>query len=330
MIIKPWVLIVAGAVGLGLLGFSLISRSESTSATDDNLERVVIGHTDGQFITLFTIFIGEQLGVFAKYGLEMVPESMESKVAVAALLSGSVDFSTISREVTTASLKGGDTRFVMLLINNQMQYLVGRDGIQPSEIRTIAVTNMYSTPHYLSLKAMERGGFSAEIKFMGSIPAVRAAVAKGDADAGIFGYFAPVDFEASGLNLLDDFGNESLLIGLSTTKKKIDRDAEQVERVVTAFSEVIEYIQTHPEETKSFLYDYYEYDENVDTERRKVEAAYDGLNRFLSSSGSPTNEERVRFVQSAKANEYVTLEDIYNIEVTSEDMNNVFDLRFVE
>lgn len=322
------VALLIGLVSIAVIGWQLSKPEESEGAKE--LDRVVIGHTDGQFITLFTIFIGEKFGIFEKYGLKVVPESIESRIAVPALLSGSIDFSTITREVTTAALRGGDTRFVMMLINNQTQYLVGKKDIKLSEIESIAITNMHGTPHYLALKAMERGGFSADIKFMGSIPSVRAAVSRGDADAGVFGYFAPIDFEADGLVVIDDFTDDSLSIGLSTTDKKIRENSDKIKKVVTAFQEVVAYIQSHPEDIKPLLFEYYDYSEKVDTERRKVETAYNDLSRFLSSTGLPTEEDKIRLIQAAKAGEYENLEDIYSIEVTDEDMRKVFDLQFVE
>lgn len=331
MINKPWVwgvgVVVLGLVGLAVFG-SFQSKPEDINSVE--LSEVVIGHADGQFITLFTVFVGNKLGIFEDHGLKIRTEGMESKIAVPALLSDSIDFATISREVTTAALKGGEIKFVSLLINNQMQYLIGKTGSQPSDIKSIAVTNPASSPHYLTLKAMEKYGIEAEIRFMSTVPGVRAAVERGDADAGVFNYFAPVDFEAAGLSIMEDFGNESLLIGLSTTDRNIQEEGDKVKQTVAAFKDIAEYIQSHPDEIKPLLYEYFKYSQNVDTESRKVDRAYDDLRRFLSVTGVPTQEEKVRFVQTAKNVEFDSLDDLESIEVTEDDMGKVFDLRFVE
>jgi ABC-type nitrate/sulfonate/bicarbonate transport system substrate-binding protein len=321
--------VIALVLCVGVFAF-LFATNTPGRALQEGLETVKIAHVSGQFSTNFPLFVGEKTGIFAKNGLNVVGEEMDARIAVPALLNGSVDYIPFSREGASAALKGADIKFVSMITENQFLYLIGR-GDRPADIESISVSHMHGSTHYFSLLAMERNKFDAKLVDAGnSVPATRSMVISGVTDAAILGYLAPIDFAAEGLQILDDFNTESFVLGLNTSGKAIRERPEQVRRVTLAFKEVARYIKENPEATKELLYEYYGYSERTEAQNAKVERALADASRFFSPTGAPSEDQQRLLIQIAKVSEMRTLEEIRAVEVTDDDLRAVFDLRFVE
>lgn len=301
------------------------------AAPADTLEVVRFVHTSGQFSVNFPIFVGRETGIFAAHGLDVRGEEVEGGVAVAALLSGSVDYMAFPSQATPAWLQGAPIRMVSTLSEISFQYLVAKAGLAPAEIRSIGIPRKHVSPHQFTLAAMEKYGIDAELKETLTPSALRAEMLRGNLDAAVVGYLAPVDFETGGFVVLDRFEDDpGSILTIQALERTIREKPDQVQRVVDAFRGVAQYIRDNPAETREMLYEYYGFTERTETEVRKVEEGYAAASAFFSPSGALSKAGVRRLIQVAKAGEYETLADIERQDVSEEEIANLITPQFVD
>ena len=122
--------------------------------------------------------------------------------------------------------------------------------------------------------------------------------------------------------------------GLSVRKDKIEKNPEEVQKVIRALEKAMEFIVTNPEETKQILLKLWNSAEELDkTEGSLITAKelyYPLLKDALDRRNVPYDEGAELLIQIVKAGEFETIQEVEEQIVTPQDLQKVFDFRFLK
>jgi NitT/TauT family transport system substrate-binding protein len=209
--------------------------------------------------------IAKRKGFYQEEGLEVRKISIRTGIQVAALLAGELDYSTVSGIVSSASIQGLPLKTVMGWLDKPLHMLIARHGIKTItdlKGKRIAVSGLNSVPHLAVREALIQAGMNPDkdVTFLalgGSSERV-SALAAGSADA------SPVDLayiqksEQMGfvdLLYLGDAVNIRLG-GLGVTQDKIQKNPEQITRMIRATLKGVRFMRPNKEETLAIMRDY--------------------------------------------------------------------------
>jgi NitT/TauT family transport system substrate-binding protein len=209
--------------------------------------------------------IAKRKGFYQEEGLEVRKISIRTGIQVAALLAGELDYSTVSGIVSSASIQGLPLKTVMGWLDKPLHMLIARPGIKTItdlKGKRIAVSGLNSVPHLAVREALIQAGMNPDkdVTFLalgGSSERV-SALAAGSADA------SPVDLayiqksEQMGfvdLLYLGDAVNIRLG-GLGVTQDKIQKNPEQITRMIRATLKGVRFMRPNKEETLAIMRDY--------------------------------------------------------------------------
>jgi NitT/TauT family transport system substrate-binding protein len=209
--------------------------------------------------------IAKRKGFYQEEGLEVRKISIRTGIQVAALLAGELDYSTVSGIVSSASIQGLPLKTVMGWLDKPLHMLIARPGIKTItdlKGKRIAVSGLNSVPHLAVREALIQAGMNPDkdVTFLalgGSSERV-SALAAGSADA------SPVDLayiqksEQMGfvdLLYLGDAVNIRLG-GLGVTQDKIQKNPEQITRMIRATLKGVRFMRPNKAETLAIMRDY--------------------------------------------------------------------------
>jgi ABC-type nitrate/sulfonate/bicarbonate transport system substrate-binding protein len=209
--------------------------------------------------------IAKRKGFYQEEGLEARKIVIRTPLHVAALLAGELDYSTVSGIVSSASIQGLPLKTVMGWLDKPLHMLIARPGIKTMadlKGKRIAVSGLNSVPHVAVREALVQAGMNPDkdVTFLalgGSSERV-VALAAGTADA------SPVDVayiqksEQMGfVNLLYLGETVNLRLGgLGVTQDKIQKNPEQIRRMIRATLKGVRFMRPNKAETLAVMRDY--------------------------------------------------------------------------
>jgi NitT/TauT family transport system substrate-binding protein len=209
--------------------------------------------------------IAKRKGFYQDEGLEVRKIAIRTGIQVAALLAGELDYSTVSGIVSSASIQGMPLKTVMGWLDKPLHMLIARPGIKTLadlKGKRIAVSNLNSVPHVAVREALIQAGMNPDkdVTFLalgGSSERV-TALAAGSADA------SPVDLayiqktEQLGFTDLLYLGDavDIRLGGLGVTQDKIQKNPEQIRRMIRATLKGVRFMRPNKNETLAIMRDY--------------------------------------------------------------------------
>ena len=235
---------------------------------------LVAAHARAEVVTLGISTVGlyelpteiaKRKGFYQEEGLEVRKIAIRTGIQVAALLAGELDYSTVSGIVSSASIQGLPTKTFMGWLDKPLHMLIARPGIKTLadlKGKRIAVSGLNSVPHVAVREALTQAGMNPDkdVTFLalgGSSERV-SALAAGSADA------SPVDLayiqksEQMGfvdLLYLGDAVNIRLG-GLGVTQDKIQKNPEQITRMIRATLKGVRFMRPNKAETLAIMRDY--------------------------------------------------------------------------
>src|ERR1051326_5904710 len=200
-------------------------------------------------------------------GLYELPTEIATRkgIQVAALLAGELDYSTVSGIVSSASIQGLPLKTVMGWLDKPLHMLIARPGIKTLadlKGKRIAVSGLNSVPHVAVREALTQAGMNPDkdVTFLalgGSSERV-TALAAGSADA------SPVDLAY--IQKTEQMGFVDLLYlgdavnirlgGLGVTQDKIQKNPEQITRMIRATLKGVRFVRPNKAETLAIMRDY--------------------------------------------------------------------------
>jgi ABC-type nitrate/sulfonate/bicarbonate transport system substrate-binding protein len=248
--------------GYGLLAWLailLLSLPASVRA-----ERIVMA-TPSRGLFEFPVVVAMRKGFFKSEGLEIDKIQMQPALGVKALMSGDVDYLLAWGSALRAAVTGVPIKAVVGLANRPLHVLVARPEIKaPKDLKNkiIGVDSVAGTVDYLSRVAVRHFGFEPEkditMIVTGESPTRLAALRAGAIHATPIDVAFAVKAEDEGFRRLVYLGDliELPLSGIAVMDRKLQKQRDQVRRVVRASVRGTRFMKQHRAETVQMLSDY--------------------------------------------------------------------------
>jgi NitT/TauT family transport system substrate-binding protein len=209
-------------------------------------------------LNYLSIYIAEAKGFFRDEGLDNETIVIGGPAAIAALVSGNVDFSGAGGSGLRAAAKGAELKAIMYQTEKVTWYFVVHPSIKRvTDLRgkKIGVGLIGDSEDRFSTMFVERGGLSAKDVTripMGTSSGARiAAIKAGSLHAAVLDPGGMIVAEKEGLSSLGFLGDLFPLPfqGYVVTDKKIAENPAQIKRWVRAMVRSLIFLREHPEES---------------------------------------------------------------------------------
>jgi NitT/TauT family transport system substrate-binding protein len=294
------------------------------AASIEAADKVRIGFPDraAQFVPLP---LGEQRGFFREEGLQAEFIRIAPTVAIAALVSGEIDYYTSIGSGVAATIRGLPVRVVACYLPSAPIALIARPefkSVRELKGKTIGV-NTYGSPiEVIGRLIVKHFGMDPdnEVKFLatGVIESRFAAMSQGLTAATLGS--APIDFLGKKQGFVILASAHELFSypasGLTASVKKIKEKPEEVKRVIKAGINANRYIPHNRVGTIQVIADWLKIDQEMAT------ATYDSVSKAFNDDGS-IPEDGLRLVieeakRTAKINREVPINEVEDLSILRE------------
>ncbi len=156
--------------------------------------------------TMTPIFVAQDLGLFAKHGLQHSLNYLPATTAVQALAAGSEEIGLVGNQCVDIGLEGSDTVYVAATASRFIFQLYGDPTLKSvTDLRgkVIAATQPAASTDYAARILLRRNGLvpdkDVKIIYAGSSPALLSMLKAGNAAAGLIN--APVIYQAQEIGM---------------------------------------------------------------------------------------------------------------------------------
>ncbi len=293
-------------------------------ASVEAADKVRIGFPDraAQFVPLP---LGEQRGFFREEGLQAEFIRIAPTVAIAALVSGEIDYYTSIGSGVAATIRGLPVRVVACYLPSAPIALIARPefkSVRELKGKTIGV-NTYGSPiEVIGRLIVKHFGMDPdnEVRFLatGVIESRFAAMSQGLTAATLGS--APIDFLGRKQGFVILASAHELFSypasGLTVSVKKIKEKPEEVKRVIKAGIKANRYIPQNRAGTIQVIADWLKIDQEMAT------ATYDSVSKAFNDDGS-IPEDGLRLVieeakRTAKINREVPINEVEDLSILRE------------
>jgi NitT/TauT family transport system substrate-binding protein len=242
---------IAKCVRLTLLGACLTAANAARA----EMIRTAVPRASLNYLS---IYVAEAKGFFKDEGLDNQTIVIGGPAAIAALVSGNVDFSGAGGSGLRAAAKGAELKAIMYQTEKVTWYFVVHPSIkQVGDLKgkKIGVGLIGDSEDRFSTMFVERGGLSAKditrIPMGTSSGARIAAIKSGSLQAAVLDPGGMIVAEKEGLHSLGFLGDLFPLPfqGYVVTDKKIAENPAQIRRWVRAMMRALMFLRDHPEES---------------------------------------------------------------------------------
>lgn len=246
---------IARMIGCTILAVAALI-SVPTSAAESPSARIVYNALGGSMAPLW---LGQELGLFAKHGLQHSLNYLAATTSVQAIVAGSEDIGMVGNQCIDVALEGADTIYVAANINRFVFHLYGDPAIksvQDLKGKTVAATQAAASTDYATRIVLRRHGLvpdkDVKILFTGSMPALVTTVKSGNASAGLMS--APTTTQALELGLkpilnVTEMNIPFVFVGVCATRKMVQQKPDTITRFLRAYIEALAVIRTDRETT---------------------------------------------------------------------------------
>ena len=209
--------------------------------------------------------IAKRRGFYQEEGLEARKVVIRTPLHVAALLAVELDYSTVTGIISNASIQGMPLKSVMGWFDKPLHMLIARPNIKKIadlKGKRVAVSTFGSVPHVMLREVMSHAGMNPEkditVLALGGSGERLAALAAGTVDA------SPLDVayiqrtEQLGLTNLVYLGDvvNLRLGGFAVNTDKIQKNPDQISRVIRATLKGVRFLKSNKPETLSIMSNY--------------------------------------------------------------------------
>ena len=267
--------------------FLTILFTQNVAAQEKNIR---IGFPSVAFQEL-PLFAASKRGFFRAEGLNVELVQISGAPAVAALLSGDVDYITHNSRIIATAVRGGNVKSVFNYIAKPIYYLVTLAEIkQGREIQghTVGVSAFGGAAYYITKQLLEFYGLNVPrdvaIRALGQ-DSIRFSAIVGKA---IQATLLPPDYAVRskdiGLNVLVYAGDivDMPMGGLGTTDRRLKERREEVRRVLRALLRSLRFVNDDREGSRALLIESFKMPMN------SAAAAYDLGVKIFGRDGIPT------------------------------------------
>jgi NitT/TauT family transport system substrate-binding protein len=277
----------------------------TATAAERGRERVLIG-VSSKSIGFLDPWVAHEKGFFRKYGLDSEVITIRPNLSVVALHAGEIDYSWMTGTVIRAAARGIPLKLVTIGLKSSFHTLVARPNLQSiNELRgkKIAISNIGATDDLVARALLQKAGLDpkrdAAVISMGGSETRYQALLAGQMDAATLSLPHSVIAKQQGFRFLGSAGDvlQIPFTGLSTTVTKIERNREQVKRMIQAQIDAMRWIKSQKTEAIRFLREFFSTDEATALESyniyvplivEDVRVSAAGVKAVLQSEGAAT------------------------------------------
>jgi NitT/TauT family transport system substrate-binding protein len=246
--------------------------------------------------TMTPVFVAQDLGLFAKHGLQHSLQYIAATTAVQALAAGSEEIGLVGNQCVDVALEGADTVYVAATASRFIFQLYGDPAIKTVadlKGKVIAATQPAASTDYAARILLRKNGLvpdkDVKIIYAGSSPALLSMLKAGNAAAGLIN--APAIYQAQEIGMkqivnVTELNIPFIFVAVCTTKRVIQQKPEAITRYLRAYTEAISIILRDKETTLKIM------GKNMKMDNRQwVEAVYDDIARVLQRTPYMTKLE---------------------------------------
>lgn len=230
---------------------------QDEGAAGKKMEKVGLGYSALSFAVL-PLFLSAKQGFFGQENLAVELIQARSNVAIAAVLSGHMQFTSATVSTAAAAARGVPMKVIAVMNNRALQYVITKPDItNPAQLkgRKISVDSFGGTTHVVINQMLRNAGLNPEkdVQVLGGADATArfAQLKSGVVDATMLS--PPLLFVArnEGFRILSSAKNmpEVPSTGLATSEALLREKPEQVTRMLRAFVRGLVFLRENREET---------------------------------------------------------------------------------
>jgi NitT/TauT family transport system substrate-binding protein len=267
-------------------------------------------------LSAWPVHLAAQEKFFAREGLDVEIIVMRTNVGIAALVTGSVDFTTAGGSAMRAAVNGAPLRMVLNTNKKADLWILSQKNIQRVEDlrgKMVGVGGNWGTQFYLVLEALKHYGSDKDVQLVstGDVAAGYLSLQQGSIPA--VALTPPYSILAKRQGYRDlvrtgDVVAVSPTTGLVTTKEKIEREPQRMRRVLRALMKAVDYARGRRTEMTQFIMRQYRMEKDV--AESVYEAIMDTLNPTLLLTDQEIQVELNRIADQTKSKLTVRAADV--------------------
>src|SRR5262245_49460201 len=197
--------------------------------------------------TMSPVFIAQDLGLFAKHGLQHSLQYIAATTAIQALAAGSEEIGLVGNQCVDVALEGADLVYVANTASRFIFQLYGDPtlkSVADLKGKVIAATQPAASTDYAARILLRKHGLAPDkdvkIIYAGSSPALLSMLKAGNAAAGLIN--PPAIYQAQDLGLkqivnVTELNIPFIFVAVCTTKRVLQQKPDAVNRYLRAYTE---------------------------------------------------------------------------------------------
>ncbi len=232
--------------------------------------------------TMTPVFVAQDLGLFAKHGLQHSLQYIAATTAIQVLAAGSEEIGLVGNQCIDVALEGADLLYIANTASRFIFRLYGDPAIKSVadlKGKVIAATQPAASTDYAARILLRKYGLvpdkDVKIIYAGSSPALLSMLKAGNAVAGLMN--PPAIYQAQELGMrqianVTELNIPFIFVAVCTTRKVIQQKPDAVTRYLRAYTEAISIILRDKETALKIMA------KNMRMDNRQwVEAVYDDV-----------------------------------------------------
>ena len=223
-------------------------------------------------------------GFFAREGLSPEIIVMRTNTGVAALVTGSIEFTTAGGSAMRAAVNGAPLKMVLNVTKKSDLWILAQKNIQRVEDlrgKMIGVGGNWGTQFYLVLEALKHYGADKDVQLVSTGDVANGFLSLQQGSMPAVALTPPYSILAQRQGFRDlvrtaDIVSVSPTTGLVTTKEKLEREPQKIRRALRAVMRAVDYARGRRPELVQFIMRQYK------MEKELAESIYDAIMETLN------------------------------------------------
>jgi ABC-type nitrate/sulfonate/bicarbonate transport system substrate-binding protein len=223
-------------------------------------------------------------GFFAREGLSPEIIVMRTNTGVAALVTGSIDFTTAGGSAMRAAVNGAPLKMVLNVTKKSDLWILSQQSIQRVEDlrgKMIGVGGNWGTQFYIVLEALKHYGVDKDVQLVSTGDVANGFLSLQQGSMPAVALTPPYSILAQRQGFRDlvrtaDITGVSPTTGLVTTKEKLEREPQKIRRALRAVMKAVDYARGRRPELVQFIMRQYK------MEKELGESIYDAIMETLN------------------------------------------------
>ena len=244
-------------------------------------------------LAAWPVHLAAKEGFFAREGLSPEIIVMRTNTGIAALVTGSVDFTTAGGSAMRATVNGAPLKMVLNVNKKADLWILAQKNFQRIEElrgKMIGVGGNWGTQFYQVLEALRPSGVDRDVQLVSTGDVANGYLSLQQGSMPAVALTPPYSILAKRQGYRDlirtgDVVGVSPTTALVTTREKLEREPQNVRRAIRAVMRAVDHAKTRRSETVQFISRQY------NMEREVSDAVYDALMDTLNPTLWLTDQE---------------------------------------